>query len=733
MNRASDPVKDSLKMTEKSTRSENGRYTAASFCGRRKFIWQDRVLLALILAFAFFIRVYRVGDIPAGFFCDEASIGYNAFALGGWGIDENGKSFPLYINSFGGHKNPVYIYAAILPVRLLGPTEANVRLTSVVFGTLTVLGTFWLVYELWGIYAGLWAALFLSITPWNFHFSRIAFELISWPCMFVFGFAFLVRALRKGGWNWAGAGLMFGLTVHTYVMAVIFMPLFLICVFIIFLPNLIRQWVYVLPGVILFALIATPAVKFRMELKTTSHFKSNSWLNESKYTSLTAKAERFWSNYQRFYSYDFLFENGDRNARHSIANHGELYKTFLPLTLAGVFLICMVPGRLHFLILAWIFLFPVAAAFTNQLYATRSIIGSPLAPILSAFTITWIQDAVSRIRVRWLSAGVQVVVSVTIAFFFANEAMRYFTLYFNRYPIMSARGIYGFQYGYREMIEFMESRKDQYPQRILTATSVNQPQIFVNFYTRLDPTVWSKSHNNGYMIGKPEGYQRFNLSRPTLYALRDDEIHYFAEYEILHEVIDPSGKTNFLVVDVRSWKTFLNNWSLLGLFDYDRNQEFDTEYIEPFSEESSRRPGLKPNLKWTSRKNNSATLDLQTIFKHDHPKYPRNPERCCAEGATYLYFPEDTHAVLEVSGSRDKAMMWLNGRVVMDMTTLFESPRVLNVLFRTGWNELFLRSCETVGDWYVAVGIHDPDGKPILDLKNQPYPPGYRTGSGSGA
>ena len=83
---------------------------------QRKWV-QFSCLLVVVLAAAY-LRIHNLADLPAGLYCDEAAMGYNAYAIGTAGIDENGRPWPLFIWSFGGYKNPLYIYAAALPVRL---------------------------------------------------------------------------------------------------------------------------------------------------------------------------------------------------------------------------------------------------------------------------------------------------------------------------------------------------------------------------------------------------------------------------------------------------------------------------------------------------------------------------------------------------------------------------------------------------------------------------------------
>src|SRR5215472_12161342 len=100
-----------------------------------------RVALLCIVIVAGAVRVTGLRDLPPGLFCDEAGNGYNSYLLLTTGRDENRELLPLYVWSFGvAYKNPVFIYAATLPIALFGLSEFSVRLTSALFGVLAVLG-----------------------------------------------------------------------------------------------------------------------------------------------------------------------------------------------------------------------------------------------------------------------------------------------------------------------------------------------------------------------------------------------------------------------------------------------------------------------------------------------------------------------------------------------------------------------------------------------------------------
>ena len=104
--------------------------------------------------------------------------------------DEFGHFMPYTsFISFGDYKPPVYAYLTVIPVWLFGLTEFAVRFPSALFGTLTVLITYFLVNELFryhGIksnekpayteYIALVSALIMVVSPWNIMLSRAAFE-----------------------------------------------------------------------------------------------------------------------------------------------------------------------------------------------------------------------------------------------------------------------------------------------------------------------------------------------------------------------------------------------------------------------------------------------------------------------------------------------------------------------------------------------------------------------------
>src|SRR3990167_1090490 len=101
-------------------------------------------ILFFILLLAFFLRFIKITEVPPSLNWDEASIAYNAYSILETGRDEWGKILPLHFKSYGEYKLPGQIYASIPAIAIFGLTPFAVRITPVIYGTITVLFLFFL-------------------------------------------------------------------------------------------------------------------------------------------------------------------------------------------------------------------------------------------------------------------------------------------------------------------------------------------------------------------------------------------------------------------------------------------------------------------------------------------------------------------------------------------------------------------------------------------------------------
>jgi hypothetical protein len=128
------------------------------------------------------LHLYGLTSSPPGFYVDEASVGYNAYAISIDGRDQHGESWPLFIEAFGGQKNPVLVYLVAGVMRLFGPSVGIVRMVSslVSLMTATVLGrlAYRIFHDRW---LGLATFAVAGTLPWLFVIGRIGFEVSALP------------------------------------------------------------------------------------------------------------------------------------------------------------------------------------------------------------------------------------------------------------------------------------------------------------------------------------------------------------------------------------------------------------------------------------------------------------------------------------------------------------------------------------------------------------------------
>jgi hypothetical protein len=684
------------------------------------------IVLAAIVALAAGLRLYQLRDVPAGLFCDEAGLGVNAYTIATAGVDENGNRFPLFFWSFGvSLKNPIFIYAAAIPVRLLGLDEFSIRLTAALFGIGTVVAMFFLGRALFNAWVGLWAALFLAVAPWHLHFSRIAFELISFPFLFVLGMVLLVRWSQGRNTLWA-AFLCFGLCLYAYQPANLFVALFLLGFGLLYCVTLVRRWRQTLLAAVVGLAIAAPAGWFHYTHQhlSTQYFRNTTNLRADE--TLQTQAERVGRYYLEFFSRHFLFETGDPIVRHAVRGFGELLPVFAPFLLIGALVALLRPDRPTKLLLWWLALYPLAPSLMTEIpSASRGIIGVPAFCLLAGIGLGAALWAVGWIgRWRPLSLALQGAVLAATGYFLVPQTMAYLRAYFIDYPKYSAPTYGGFQYGYRDVIQYMESQRDKYDLLLMTAVEVNQPQIFPRFYNPRDPRKPGGGYDQGYLIIDPAEYQRYTGDQRILAALRPSDLDLFNDYTVHKRIVAPGGQTEFIVAEVRSRKRFLTNWLVLGLFLNDDGNGMQQEFIDVQHLTKNRVQGPFGDVYWRPINPQFVRVDLNRFFAASDARNPGNPERVCAYAAMTLRTATDQAAFLELSGSDDYVKVWLNGQVLTGWPMMLEKkPRRRPIDLKAGNNLLLLKSCENIGSWEFAARITDADGKDLPGIEAVPEIP----------
>lgn len=466
------------------------------------------VILLTIVLLAACVRLWRLGSIPVSPDWDEVALGYNAYSLFKTGRDEYGTKFPFVLRSYDDYKPPLYMYLTIPSIALFGLETWAVRLPSAIAGVLAVLGTFFLVKELFRSsrltsYISHLTSLLLAISPWHIQFSRIAFEANIGVTINIWAVWAFLKGLQQRKFLPFSA-FLFGLGLYAYHSERIFVPLVVLLLTWIYRKELFTERKSVWLAIVIGALTVAPLLSVFINSSTIMRLRGTSSLADQ--TGLLTRSVRkleedqrrgnpwgivfdnrriVWAKtlvdgYLSHYSFKWLFLTGD-NPRHHAPDMGLMYLWELPFLLWGMVAVARKGGALRWSLFGWFLLAPVAGSPTTGLpHAIRSLV---FLPTFQIFTAVGIITAISNIKYQNLTVrGIGV---LTILFLIVNISY-YFHMYFGH---TNREFSQYWQYGYEEAVRFAQDHATSY-KKIVVSTKLEQPHMFFLFYTRYDPATY---------------------------------------------------------------------------------------------------------------------------------------------------------------------------------------------------------------------------------------------------
>ncbi|OGH04098.1 MAG: hypothetical protein A2W22_06270 [Candidatus Levybacteria bacterium RBG_16_35_11] len=507
-------------------------------------IFNLKTFLFLIVLIAAFLRFYQIGVNPPSLTWDEAAWGYNAYSLGIDGKDEFGRFLPHdYLESFGDFKPPAYAYLDILPIKIFGLNEFATRFPSALFGTLTVLITFFLTKRIFwksknaNFYA-LTSALFLAISPWHIMLSRAAFEANVATFFIICGVWLFLCGISDRKWLLVLSAASFAISIYTFNTSRIVAPLLVIILVIASLKKLWQIKKQTIVSLIVGVMIILPTAGFLLSPQAQLRFKEVNIFTDIEVVK-TANQQiandkgAIWSklihNRRVLYGVEyvkhyfdnlgprFLFIRGDGNPKFSTQEVGEMYVFDIPFFIVGIlFLIKKKEGN-WWLIPIWLLMSIVPAATARETpHALRIETALPTFQILSAYGFVTFILALKKYR--------KTIAGVLLVLLFFNFIYFYHD-YFAHYPTQFSRE---WQYGYKQSINYVQSVEKNYD-RIQITNSLGRPYIYYLFYTKTDPSLLRKTAKTerdlfGFVhvlgFGKYEFPKGFDLSKnggKTLY------------------------------------------------------------------------------------------------------------------------------------------------------------------------------------------------------------------------
>lgn len=681
--------------------------------------------LAVVVAGAAVLRFAALGDYPTGLFCDEAADGYNAYSVLHTARDEHGRLLPLFFWSFFAFKYPLYIYPSTLWVGLFGLTELATRFQSALYGTGCVAVAFLIARQIFSPAAGLAAAAALAVMPWHFHFSRISFSLTGYAFFFGLGVYFLARALGDEAErrDWLLAALFFALCPYIYAVSQLQVPAFLLCALLVSWPAVWRRRRWALQALGVGFSVAVPFLIFYVSYAERASIYV---MQTSVFAWPEPLAEKLdiilRQNWTTYFGWHYLFVEGDPILRHGVRSHGVLYTALVPWIVIGAVACLFRRGYASKLLILWLVLYPLGAAVTRETpSATRSFVGTMIFAVLAGIGFERAVALLRRIPVKAVRVASIVVLIAAAAVPLARQAEAYLRLYFVEYPTYAATGIEGFQYGYRDLFRIMEEKRKPDQRLFYSTTSVNNPYIFNLFYVRRPPlrvSDWGHADTEYNGVRPTELERWYAPGTQVLFAVLPLDMWFFESWDDRIDINGPGSVPAFVVLENPKPKKFIGAWELLAPFSNPDNRRRLDQTVDPETMQASEKTEVGSG-RWEPYRAQGGVVELNRYLGVQMGRTDGNPEFLMSYMRTTIRSPDEREVVLELVGSRDEMILWLNGRQETAVPLMLDESKLatLPLKLRAGDNVLFLKTIETVGDWWFSARLAKPDGKADREIQ----------------
>lgn len=459
------------------------------------------------------IRTIYIGSIPPGLNQDEASIGYDAYAILHYGIDRNGVHLPVHLIAWGSGQNALYAYLSMPFLLLFGLTPLSVRALSLVMGLLGMIFFYLCMRKLFpSRAAGIFAMFFIAINPWHIMMSRWALESNLFPTLVLIAVYFLLKSFQTPKWFY-GFTVIMAISLYAYGTAYFFVPIFAICIaFLLFYSRVLKFRTLIWNGV-LFVLLALPILLFIVinhydlqEIAAGLFTIPKLTMPRVEQISSVFSGQLLQTAAGNFSSFIQLMRSGsDGLLWNSISPYGYAYPIALPFVLFGIIVMIhaqRTSGRerpLHAVLLLWLLVAVLMTLITDVNINRINIIFYPLIMLVAAGTM-WLYRKVKLV-------GILSVAAFAVMFgFFANT-------YFREFPEEIGPAFY------ESLGSAVQYASEASSGEIYVTNEVNMPYIYVLFYEKINPHDFLNSvhyTNPGDAFQRVDSFGRYRFGDPDI-------------------------------------------------------------------------------------------------------------------------------------------------------------------------------------------------------------------------
>lgn len=182
------------------------------------------ILFSVILVIAVLSRIILIDKFPLGLHEDEAGMMYDAYALAEYGTDRYLNENPVYLVNFGGGQSIMYAAITSILFKIFGVSTLIARIPSALFSILAIILAYVLSRKYIGKKYAVILAYLITICPWHIMQARWGLDcnlLSSFIMISVYTFL-----NAKKDWHFIISGMFWGLTLYTYALSYIMLPIF---------------------------------------------------------------------------------------------------------------------------------------------------------------------------------------------------------------------------------------------------------------------------------------------------------------------------------------------------------------------------------------------------------------------------------------------------------------------------------------------------------------------------
>ncbi|MHA6485399.1 glycosyltransferase family 39 protein [Paenibacillus sp. strain BS8-2] len=495
--------------------------------GEKAWKWVlSNYILILLLMVGTVVRIWHGGLIPPGLNQDEASVGYDAYAILHYGMDRNGVSLPVHLIAWGSGQNALYAYLSMPFISLFGLHVWTIRALSMVMGVIGMLAMYGVGRRLFGSEKFALVTLFLAvISPWHIMMSRWALESNLFPTLVLLAVYCLLRGLEKPFWLY-GFTFLLALSMYAYGTAYFFVPVFAAAVAIyLWLTKRLKPLLLLIHGGLLVVLslpillflfinragkadIITPF--FTIPKLTVPRVEQiSSVFSDHVLQGLVNRAGKL---------FELIVTQTDGLPWNAIPAYGYLYPIALPFLIIGIGVMAakanVIKSAAHAVTLIW-FLTASLMALIMEINMNR--INIIIFPIILITTVGLV----------WCAENIRHSFKVSVAAFTIVFGM-FGWHYFTKYPEEIS------PYFYESFGEAIRYASDASDGPVYVTDKVNMPYIYVLFYEKIEPETFQQSveyANPGAPFQQVSKFDRYQfgsyvpeLGTGAVYVLRNDEL-----------------------------------------------------------------------------------------------------------------------------------------------------------------------------------------------------------------